>query len=193
MSHNQVMFEPVPKELTIAEMTNWRSIAPFDMETAWEMAIAIQKAEDATAGLVPGATKVDAGSYLLYVVERGYPVTLVEIPVKNINAESFRSVRKNIFWRNKLADREELLGRKVKSMKDFKKVPPLVIQSKPDNTYMTIDGQNRVNLAKKIDGNGSLSSFVLPDYREFTPVMQREATLKFRDELYRRSGKRVED
>jgi hypothetical protein len=187
------MFEPVPKELTIAEMTNWRSIAPFDMETAWEMAIAIQKAEDATAGLVPGATKVDVGSYLLYVVERGYPVTLVEIPVKNINAESFRSVRKNIFWRNKLADREELLGRKVKSMKDFKKVPPLVIQSKPDNTYMTIDGQNRVNLAKKIDGNGSLSSFVLPDYREFTPVMQREATLKFRDELYRRSGKRVND
>lgn len=174
------MDEPKPLELTIAEQTNWRTIN--NMETAWDMAIAMQKAEDSTEGLVEGATKVDVGTYLLWAASVGIVVPLVSLKASDINKHRNTPIAGTHVINDPGYGRESLLREVVRTEADLKKVPPVVVFYNRSGLLLTMDGQNRVSLAKKMGPNTQVAAYVLPRGAE----SQKDVT-NFCDELKRRS------
>lgn len=168
---------------TEAEKIRWSSIKGGDMSHAWQVAIAYQRAEDATADLVPGATKGDVGTLILHYVAQGHDIPLMEVNASTINPPS--EAPPGYVFIDPNYGRSDLLRKIIKRPADFKKVPPVIVTPLPGGNYKTVDGQNRSGIAKSFGPDTKIRAYVLPHSpKDVSDV----ATHTYRDELMQRCG-----
>lgn len=171
-----------PKVQTEAEKVVWTGIKGGDMDTAWKMALAYQRCEDATLEIFPAGTKANVGILLLYYTSQGVDVPLKNIPAQEINPRTKKYAPRPTYGRDKL------LKKIIKRKEDLAKVPPVVITpTEYPSVYRTLDGQNRTEIAK--DLGADIRAFVLPKpllevYKDYAP-----ASDQFSAELNSRLGK----